>query len=435
MKVSAFTIPLEINGWIFSSGVLVAASGHGHPEIVKAIVDMANKGLYHAYAFPTEIRGKLVNKIVSLAHESLNKVFLLTTGSEAVECCIKLARTYGLRNFDKKKNILITFENAFHGRTMGAQMAGGNSTLKEWIGDMDPRFQQVPFPDGFRNKDISFKGFEKSLEKKNIDPKNVCAVMAETYQGGNVSMWSPQYAKAMRKWCDENNILLILDEVQASFGRTGKWFAFEHLGIVPDLVATGKGISGGMPLSAVLGRGDVMDQYGPGEMTSTHSANPICAAAALANINVLENEGLIDNVNKLAPVLYDNVKDIQNSSNGYIGHIESVGLVAGLQFVKPGTTDPEPEIAWNVVKSTVESGVMLFAPVGIKGSTVKINPPLNITKDALLEGLEVVKEAVIKNCNLRNEYNVPTNSLFLNKIVIMEFTYIPINYIVITIFE
>ena len=385
------------NKWIdFSSGVLVAASGYGHPDIVKSIINMANNGLYHAYAFPTNVRAKLVEKIVSIAPEPLNKVFLLTTGAEAVECCIKLARTYGLRNFGKDKNILLTYENAFHGRTMGAQMAGGNSSLKEWMGEMDPRFQQVPFPDGFRNKDISFKGFEIELEKRNIDPKNVCALMAETYQGGNASMWTPEYGKAMRKWCDENNILLILDEVQASFGRTGRWFAFEHLGIMPDLVATGKGISGGMPLSAVLGRSDVMDQFGPGEMTSTHSANPICSTAALANINVIENENLLENVNMLAPVLYEGAKDIQKSSNDFIGHIESVGLVAGLQFVEPGTIDPKPELAWNVVKSSVESGVMLFAPVGIMGSTVKINPPLNITKEALLEGLSVVKEVVAK---------------------------------------
>jgi 4-aminobutyrate aminotransferase-like enzyme len=179
-----------------------------------------------------------------------------------------------------KKNVVVTFDNAFHGRTLGAQLAGGSPGLKEWTVE-DHRFVQVPYPDGFRQKDISFEVFEQTLAKKGVEPDRVCGVMSETYQGCNAVLMPVEYAQSLRDWCDKHGAVLILDEIQAGFGRTGRLFGFMHLGIVPDLVACGKGMSGGMPLSAVVGIEELMNLYGPGEMTSTHSANPVCAAAAL----------------------------------------------------------------------------------------------------------------------------------------------------------
>jgi len=381
------------NKWLdFSSGVLVTSSGHGRPEIVKAIQEMAGGGMYHAYCFPTEIRVKLIEKLTSILPAPLKRVFLLTTGSEAAECCIKLARTRGLQVGGAQKNVLVTFENAFHGRTMGSQLAGGSAALKGWIGGEDPRFVQVPFPDGFRQKDVSFEVFEKSLSEKGVDPDRVCGVMSETYQGCNATLMPKQYAQALRKWCDEHKAVLIFDEVQAGFGRTGKLFGFMHYGIVPDLAACGKGISGGMPLSAVLGTDELMDMYGPGEMTSTHSANPICAAAALANLEVIEKEGLVENAADLEPVLAEGCRRITAASKGRIGHWRATGLVGALQFTKPGTGEPDPEPAWEMVRQAVQKGLMLFAPVGVGGCAIKINPPLTITQDALLEGLSVLEE-------------------------------------------
>ena len=136
----------------------------------------------------------------------------------------------------------------------------------------------MPFPDGFRQPDTSFDAFEQALADREIDPKRVCGVMGETYQGCNAALMPAPYAQSLRKWCDTHNALMIFDEVQAGFGRTGKPFGFSHLGVVPDLVACGKGIAGGMPLSAVLGTDALDDLYGPGEMTSTHSANTVCCA-------------------------------------------------------------------------------------------------------------------------------------------------------------
>ena len=200
------------------------------------------------------------------------------------------------------------------------------------------------------------------------------------------------YAVALREWCNRHQAALIFDEVQAGFGRTGKPFGFSHLGVVPDLVACGKSMSGGMPSSAVLGTEELMNMYGPGEMTSTHSANPICSAAALANLEVVEKEGLIENTAGLAPVLAEGCERIAKAAGGKIGRWASVGLVGALQFTRPGTTKPDPEPAWQMVNRAVQRGVMLFAPVGVGGCAVKICPPLLVNEEALREGLEVLEE-------------------------------------------
>ena len=381
------------NMWLdFSAGVLVTASGHGHPKICEAIAAMAGKGMYHAYSFPTEVRAALVARLTGMLPAPLARVFLLTTGSEAVECCIKLARTRGLAVGGSGKSILVTFENSFHGRTMGAQWAGGSPALKEWLGQPDRRFVQVPFPDGFRQKDTSFAVFVDSLAAQGVNPDDVCGVMSETYQGCNATLMPADYARKLRAWCDEHRAVMIFDEIQAGFGRTGKTFGFEHFGVAPDLIACGKGISGGMPLAAVAGTDELMGLYGPGEMTSTHSANPICAAAALANLEVIASEGLIERAGKLGEALAEGARRIQDASGGRITHVASAGLVAALQFTAAGTTEPTPEPAWQFVWEAVKRGVMLFAPVGIGGCAVKINPPLIIAPEALDEGLGVLAQ-------------------------------------------
>ncbi len=252
----------------------------------------------------------------------------------------------------------------------------------------------MPYPDEYRTRDNTFAGFEKALNEQGIDAESVCGVLSETYQGVNAKMWPVDYARAMRQWCDRHGALLIFDEVQAGFGRTGKWFGFEHYGVVPDLAAFGKGISGGMPLSAVAGKEAIMNLYGPGEMTSTHSANPICAAAALANIEIIEAEGLVENAARLAPILKSGLDEIQSASKGHVGRVDSVGLVGAIQFTKRGTTEPDPDVAWLVTKKCVEAGLLLFAPVGVGGGAIKLNPPLMITEEALREGIDVVRQAV-----------------------------------------
>jgi 4-aminobutyrate aminotransferase / (S)-3-amino-2-methylpropionate transaminase / 5-aminovalerate transaminase len=387
------------NQWIdFSAGVLAASMGYGHPRVVDAMRRQLETGLYHTYVFANEPRIELVEKLATLAPAPLEKVFLLSTGSEAIECAIKLAFTYAKRKGQTARKHIVTFENAFHGRTLGAQLAGGTPDLKDWIPGAHPEYVQVPFPDGFRTPDTSFALFERSLAKLGVAADSVCAVMTETYQGCNAQMFPVEYARRLRHWCDTHDALLIFDEIQAAFGRTGMMFGFQHLGVSPDLVTCGKGISGGMPLSAVLGRRDVMDLYGPGQMTSTHTANPICCAATLGNLRALEDEDAVGTAARLGPILAEVCESLHGRSNGRIGKVAAIGLVAAIQFVVPNTTTPDHDTAWEVVRKCVESGVMMFAPIGVGGGAIKINPPLIISQEALLEGLEVVSEAVKEFC-------------------------------------
>ena len=386
------------NRWLdWSSGVLVTNAGHSHPKICRAMVDQIQHGLTHNYCFPSEVRANLAARLAQVAPNGLGKVFLLTTGAEAVECAFKLARTHG-RKIRDDKIVLVTFHNAFHGRTLGAQMAGGIPSLKAWIVNLDKDMVQVPFPDGFRHQDTSFEGFIKALKELGVAPDRVAGVMTETYQGGNASFTPPEYMQAMRRWCDENQAILVCDEVQAGFGRTGTYWGFEHYGIVPDLICCGKGISGGMPLSAVIGRPQIMDLYPPGSMTSTHTGNPVCAAASLACLDVIEEEGLVENAQKLGDVLQPRLRELGRQYPKYIGAVYGKGLVASLHIVQPGSIEPNSPLAATIVRRCVEKGLLMFAPVGYGGASVKISPPLTITEEPLLEGLSVLEDVLQETC-------------------------------------
>jgi 4-aminobutyrate aminotransferase-like enzyme len=383
------------NKWIdWSSGVLITNAGHGRKEIVDAIVRQVQKPLLTNYCFPSEIRAALVEKLVEMSPEPLEKAFLLTTGSETIECSIKLARTHGIRRRGREKVTIVSFERDFHGRTLGAQMAGGIPSLKDWIVNLDPAMVQVPFPDGFRTEDVSFGLFERALASQNVKPENVAGVLLETYQGGGASFAPKEYIQALRQWCDQHQALLIFDEVQAGFGRTGTLFGFEHYGIVPDLACFGKGITSSLPLSAVLGRRDVMDLYPPGSMTSTHTGNPICVAAALASLDIVLRENLAERAARVGAVLQGRLEKIKNRFSTRIGAHHGKGLVAALHMVRENCREPDTELAWNAVRCSVESGLLFFSPVGYGGANIKVSPPLTITEEAVLEGADVLEEAI-----------------------------------------
>ena len=383
------------NQWIdWSSGVLITNAGHNHPKIRRAIIEQAEKGLLTSYCFPNEPRARLAELLVELTPPSLDKAFILTTGSETVECCLKLMRTYGLQKGGKKKITIVSFENAFHGRTLGAQMLGGIAKLKEWIVNLDPNIVQVPFPDGFRTTDTSFSLFEKKLAEQGVDPADVAGVILESYQGGGAGFAPAEYIKALRQWCDKHGALLTFDEVQAGFGRTGTLFGFEHYGVIPDMICLGKGISSCLPVSAVVGRDEVMNLYGPNEMTSTHTGNPICAAAAAANIRVITEEGLVENAARMGELLHDSLHGLQNKYDSVIGSVQGKGLVAGVHMVKNAANEPDGELAGDITNSCFQKGLLMFAPVGLGGGCVKIAPPLCINEEAVKEGCAVIREAM-----------------------------------------
>jgi 4-aminobutyrate aminotransferase/diaminobutyrate-pyruvate transaminase/4-aminobutyrate aminotransferase/(S)-3-amino-2-methylpropionate transaminase len=382
------------NCWVdWSSGVLITNAGHGRERIREAVKRQADSRLLTSYCFPSEIRARLVERLAGLLPEPLKKIFLLTTGSETVECAIKLCRTWGVKHGGRAKHVIVSFEKAFHGRTLGAQQAGGIPALKEWIVNLDPGFVQAPFPDGFWNEDNSFEAFERRLFELGVEPQNVAGVVLETYQGGSAGFAPREFMQALRAWCTGHKALLVCDEVQAGFGRTGTLWGFEHYGIVPDLACFGKGITSSLPLAAVAGRAEVMDQFGPGTMTSTHTGNPVCCAAALASIDLVVEENLAENARRVGGVLHQKLLEVQ-ARHPQLGAVLGRGLVAGVICAHPGTREPDGDLAWEAVRRSVEKGVLMFSPVGFQGSTVKISPPLVITEEAVLDSVAAFEEAV-----------------------------------------
>ncbi len=379
------------NMWLdFSSGVLVTNAGHGRKEIAEAVIEQANRRLLTHYCFPGEPRRGLAKRLVELAPDRLDKAFILTTGSEAVECAIKLSRAHGLAVGGPEKLVIVSFTGAFHGRTLASQLAGGIPALKDWIGPLDPTFVQVPYPDGFRCEDTSFELFERTLAQKGIAPERVCGVLTETFQGGNATFLPVEYMQRLRAWCDEHDVVLTCDEIQAAFGRTGTMWGFEHYGIVPDLMTLGKGISSSLPISAVVGTEALLNQFPPGSMTSTHTGNPICSAAACANIDLILREHLIDHARDVGQVLQAELTAIKDRFTDVIGAVGGRGMVAAAQCIVPGTKDPDADLAWDVVRRCVESGLLFFSPVGFGGGTIKICPPLCTEQAAIQDGCQVL---------------------------------------------
>jgi 4-aminobutyrate aminotransferase / (S)-3-amino-2-methylpropionate transaminase / 5-aminovalerate transaminase len=384
------------NRWMdWSTGVLISNAGNGNPAIVAALRRIIGRPLLSTYVFPHEERALLVEELAALAPKGGDyRVFLLSTGSEATENCIKLAKTWGLERHGPERRVFVTFKNGFHGRTMGAQLAGGSDGAKRWIGRLDDSFVQVPFPDGYKNPDTRFELFLETLAARGVRPEQVCGVMAESYQGVGPDFLPVGYAKRLEEWCRKNDAVLVMDEVQAGFCRTGEWFTFQHYGITPDLIACGKGISSSLPLSAVIGRADIMGLYAPGSMTSTHSGSPLPVAAALANVRELRRGPYLANARTMDPVLREGLLEIQRCHPAQAGCVQSRGLVAGIQIVKPGTREPDGATALKVNLACFHKGLLMFAPVGVAGECIKIAPPLDVSREALEEGLSVLGEAM-----------------------------------------
>ena len=384
------------NRWIdWSSGVLIANAGHGRRSIGRAIKKLADRPLLATYVFVHEERAVLTRMLRELSPDPKRyQVFLLSTGSEAVENCIKLAKTYALETHGPHKKVIVSFRNAFHGRTMGSQLAGGMERLKGWMVDRDASFVQVPFPDGYKTQDTSFNGFLEALAKQNVSPDAIAGVLSETFQGVGPDFMPTAYARELEAFCRKHDSLLIMDEVQAGFGRSGKMFAYQHYGITPDLIACGKGITSSLPLAAVIGRSDILGLYPPGSMTSTHSASPLAVTAAIENLKLIKKEKLVARAAKLGNILCPALKRLQQRHADVLGCFQGRGLVAGIQVVKPGTREPDPALALRINVACFQKGLLMFAPVGIAGECLKVAPPLSISEAALRESIAVFEEAV-----------------------------------------
>ena len=390
------------NRWLdFTSAVVLANAGHSHPKIAQAIRDQLDNHLFHSYCNPTEMRLKVVKAIQKILPPYLEKVFLLSTGSEAVEAALKLTRLHGQTIAPDKINIL-SYHNSFHGRTMAAQAAGGFPDQQEWMGVKPGGFHHIPFPECGRcpwgkheYEKCGAECLERSLEQlcdRGIRDVLFAGVITETFQGPTVAFMPPDYAQALREWADKHQVLLIFDEVQAAFGRTGKWFGFEHYGVEADLICVAKGLTSSLPMSAVAGRASILDLPDHGDMSSTHTGNPLCCAATIANINAIREGGLVANAVALGPIVRRSLENLRNSFPGYVGAINGRGLVWGVYLLVPATGQPNSNLAQRVITRCVELGLLLL-PTGARG-TLKIAPPLCITEEALLEGVEVIEQAL-----------------------------------------
>ncbi len=295
----------------------------------------------------------------------------------------------------KDKIIILSFDGSYNGKTTGSQQLGGKEKGKQWIVNLDKDICHIPFPTEWycKESDLSedelfFRDLEK-LANSGINLKNIAGIIMEPYQGWGALFYPQKYIDAMAKWAKENQVLITVDEVQSGFGRTGKLFGYEHYNMEPDIVCMGKAISSSLPLSAIIGRKEVLD-IDP-SMNSTHGGNPLVCAASLASLNVLIDENLIDESQRKGKILETELLKWQSEFPELISYVSCKGLVAAVFFVKKGTNDLDIELVDALIYKAMLKGVN---SVRTLSGTIKIGPPLTIPEDALIEAIEVYKECL-----------------------------------------
>lgn len=385
------------NKWIdFTSTIFVANAGHGNEKIRSALKQVIDKPLLHTYTYASQERADYLKYLIDNTPAQFEKAFLLSAGTEATEAALKLMRLNAIRN-KKNRGGVICFEGNWHGRTMGAQMMSSNKSQRAWIGYDDPNVYHLPFPypwceDAMKDPRGFFRTHMDSLIKKyNIDPANdLCGVMLETFQGWGAVFYPKAFVQEVCAFAKEHNILVAFDEMQAGFGRTGELFGYMHYDVEPDLLCCGKGASSSLPLSFVIGSSEVMDIAGVGDMSSTHSANPLACVAGHANLQALLEDGLIDNSKKLGRVFHDGLKHIQIKYPHVLKHIQGEGLLAACIFYDDNN-QPMSNLCTKICYEALRSGLIL---VHTGRESIKMAPPLSICEEALREGLRVFETAI-----------------------------------------
>ena len=393
----------DINGnkWIdFTSTIFVTNVGHSNLRVNRAIKETLDNSLYSSYAYLNLKRNEYLKKLINFVGPPFEKAFLLSAGTEATEACLKLMRMHG-QKIKKKKLGIVCFEGNWHGRTLGAQMMSSNEAQKKWIEDLDPEIHFLKFPYPWDLKGQSSESFLNSeilsLEKKGIDIKNdLCGFMLETFQGWGAVFYPVNFVKEIRRICDENNILLAFDEMQAGFGRTGKKFGFMHYDISPDLIACGKGMGGGTPLSGVIGKKHVLDLPETGNMSSTHSANPLVCAAGLAVIEELEEKKLIFQASSKGQIFFSALKNLQKKFPDLISYVEGKGMIWALIFNKSNKQYDVSVLCSKIAEICMQKGLLV---VHTGRESIKLGPPLTIPEDALIEGVNIIEESIHKVLN------------------------------------
>jgi len=374
----------------FISGIAVNALGHCHPEVVKAIQEQAAKLIHICFVTAYyEPAVRLAAKLAEICPGDLDMVFFSNSGAEAVEGSVKMAR------YLTDRPAIIAFRGGFHGRTLGATSLTSSSVrYRENYEPLLPSVYHVPFPYCYRcqyRQKPETCGLDclneiEVLFRHQLAPTDVAAMLIEPVQGeGGYVPAPPKYLKGLRELCTRHGILLIFDEVQTGFGRTGKWFAAETYGIVPDIMVLAKAIASGMPLSAIVSRPELHRAWPQGAHGSTFGANPVSCAAALASIGVIEREGLIERGAKTGEHMKGRFLEFQ-SRFPFIGDVRGMGLMVGMEFINRDGS-PAGDLVKKVLAMCFEEK-MLFYSCGVFKQCIRFMLPLNVRREDLDEGLD-----------------------------------------------
>lgn len=377
------------NQWIdLTSGIVVANVGHSHPKIVEAITRQAQGKMLFSYSFFNDPRRKLVAELAGLSPIPDSKCILYSSGTEATECALTLMWRQGRLKSPDKTGI-IGFTQGYHGRTLGASLAGGAPGANEWLSRSKLGIHLFPYPYGDSAK--SFEACVAEFTAAGGSPDKIAGIIVEPMQGWTASLMPRDFVQAMFAWAKAHDILIAFDEVQVGCGRTGKFFACQHLGVAPDLICLGKGLASSLPISAVLGRRSILDLAEPGEMSSTQSGNPVCAAAALACLQVLREERLVEHAEHMGQVLKDALENLRMQFPTRVQSITGAGLIFAVHLKRPADGRPDVELADATANAAVRRGVLMFVT---RRGYLKIVPPLCIEAEALIEAVSVIREAM-----------------------------------------
>jgi 4-aminobutyrate aminotransferase/(S)-3-amino-2-methylpropionate transaminase len=380
----------------WTSGVLVTNVGHCHPHLVSAIT-RASQDLLNNYECANTYRIEAAKRLVSALPPHLKKCFFLSTGAEAIEGALRLMKR------KSGKFEILSFEGGFHGRTPGAAAVGGMQGPKRLYGPTIPGTIRAIYPNPYRDElglcdeSAGFKKYFSYLDHLIAanSTGSLAGVIVEPYQGAGGFVFPPEgWLKKLFEWTRANGLLFTLDEVQSSFGRTGKMWAMEHEGIQPDIVALGKGIGSGVAVSAVCATESVFSCLKKGEMSSTYGGNPIANAAVIAVLEIFEKENLVEHSARMGDYIKKGLRDIAGKCK-YLGDVRGRGLVMGIEFVKDKRTkDPAPELIRLVIDRCAENG-LLVGSVGMYGNVIRVAPPLVITKEQADESLAAMERVVL----------------------------------------
>ena len=386
------------NKWIdFTSTIFVANVGHSNDRVINRINQELSKPLLGCYAYPNETRAEYLEALIRFAGKPFEKAFLLSAGTESTEAALKLMRLQG-KKVGKKKGGVISFSGNWHGRTLGAQQLSNNSKQRDWIYSPDPDIHFLPFPYPWEvNEENGRKFFLESLDSicsKGLNLEtDICGFMLETFQGWGAFFYPKSFVQAVRQKSEEIGALLCFDEMQAGFARTGKNFGFQNYGVTPDLVCCGKGMGGGLPLSGVLGTSEIMDLPDVGNMSSTHSGNPLVCAAGLAVIEEIESRNLTHESYTKGLTLESGLNDLVTQFPKILANTYGRGLIRSIIFNTEAGSAQGSKKASAFAELCFQKGILV---VHTGRESIKLGPPLTIPNNAILEALDVMKEVLIE---------------------------------------